>query len=627
MSRSSVLRLTGLWAAILLLVAPAPSVANDWDNPGGRFHGLDPGQFIVREQVVPVRLVFIGYQRSQIDEAALRSWLPKTYVPRVRYPQFYGLSGRDVGLKFSFSYRFVYQNRHFNDAFFEFLAHKGTPGDPTAFQQLYNDQAKNLLDVTGPVLYIDAPSVEKFLAGGDSDDQPGYTIYFVNWYGRPDFRFHVYTKTDEPDPDTDYNFGAIRGSRKMIAWGGTSSRSWFYDLSAGPESWTNNWEVDDVDVPASEYRLPPIWEYSPSGYGAAHNLGEDLGLVARFVGIDLLFTTSPLYDPLVTSPDVGGAKIAHVSMLEDDSTSSGLDFLNKDFALGKWRSFQPYYPWRVNVGDHDPIEADAEQALRTWADFFPVATPGCWTTFGDPFAELFCFFDANRDSYIPHYQPRNYVGGVFAFNTTAARLDDQFGLLGYADDNWVDGTQSLVFTFDSPEYRTLGYGFTTTVIHEFGHHIGMSHPHDGYDSEFELDYGPGGFLQFAWSGDESHTIMSYIDVTAGFGRFDRDNMHRWETAGYLNWANAVLGDIVASHKSHKVSDLLERADEKAARAIHDFNKWDYLESAAGAREAYEQVATAARKLGIPTPTLTAALRRLPNAATVKEGCRMRFPNS
>ena len=206
--------------AIPLLLAPAPSAANDRDHAGDRFRGLDPGQFVVREQVVPVRLVFIGYQRSQIDEAALRSWLPQTYVPLVRYPQFYGLSGRDVGLKFSFSYHFVYKNRRFNDDFFEFLEQKGTPGDPTPFQQLYNDQAKNLLDVTGPVLYIDAPSVEKFLAGCDSDDQPGYTIYFVNWYGRRDFKFHVYTKTDEPDPDTGYNFGEIRGLAQDDRLGG-----------------------------------------------------------------------------------------------------------------------------------------------------------------------------------------------------------------------------------------------------------------------------------------------------------------------------------------------------------------------------------------------------------------------
>ena len=43
-----------------------------------------------------------------------------------------------------------------------------------------------------------------------------------------------------PDPDTGYNFGEVRASRKMIAWGGTTSRLWFYDLSAGPEVWTDN---------------------------------------------------------------------------------------------------------------------------------------------------------------------------------------------------------------------------------------------------------------------------------------------------------------------------------------------------------------------------------------------------
>ena len=86
-------------------------------------------------------------------------------------------------------------------------------------------------------------------------------MFFVNWCGRDDFKFHVYTKTDEPDPDTGYNFGIERDSRKMIAWGGTTPddeesglgslhRIWFYDLSAGPEGWTDNWNVDD------DYRLP-----------------------------------------------------------------------------------------------------------------------------------------------------------------------------------------------------------------------------------------------------------------------------------------------------------------------------------------------------------------------------------
>ena len=53
-------------------------------------------------------------------------------------------------------------------------------------------------------------------------DTTDYTIFFVNWFGRGDFKYHVYTKTDEPDPDTGYNFGEERESRKLIAWGGTT---------------------------------------------------------------------------------------------------------------------------------------------------------------------------------------------------------------------------------------------------------------------------------------------------------------------------------------------------------------------------------------------------------------------
>ena len=47
-----------------------------------------------------------------------------------------------------------------------------------------------------------------------------------------------------------------------------------------------------------------------------------------------------------------------------------------------------------------------------------------------------------------------------------------------------------VFCFISPEVVQSGYGLTTTQIHEVGHHLGMSHPHDGYDSETGVDYGP-----------------------------------------------------------------------------------------------------------------------------------------
>ena len=59
--------------------------------------------------------------------------------------------------------------------------------------------------------------------------------------------------------------------------------------------------------------------------------------------------------------------------------------------------------------------------------------------------------------------------------------------LCFADDDYVTGTQSYVFSFISPEIVEAGYGLTTTQIHEVGHHLGMSHPHDGYDRETGID--------------------------------------------------------------------------------------------------------------------------------------------
>ena len=230
--------------------------------------------------------------------------------------------------------------------------------------------------MTGPVLYVDGPSAEEWLtnaAGRDLgiDTRHSYTIFFINWYSRPDFRFHVYTKTDQADPDTGYNFGALRDSRKMIAWGGSHGRSWFYDLSAGPEAWTAQLERRRPDLDANgieDYRMPPIWEYSAGGYRDPTSLSSDLGLIARYVGIDLLFTTSPLYDPLVTAPGLGGAKVQNIQMFEDDPGSSGPQWIDLPHVKRMLRSFEPYYDWKVTFKDEAPIDADAQRSLRIWAD-------------------------------------------------------------------------------------------------------------------------------------------------------------------------------------------------------------------------------------------------------------------
>ncbi|HEX5944425.1 MAG TPA: hypothetical protein VFY66_19230 [Anaerolineales bacterium] len=586
---------------VLSLLIVSPASAKD------SLAVLRPGKHVTFQQNIPVNLVFIGYEQDAINRQALRQALPATYIPIVRYPAFYGVMGRDLGLKYNLHYNITFAERNFTNRFFSYLQEIGTPGDLTLFQQLYNDQENNVLDITGPVLYIDGPSVEAWLADNLKVKPQSYTMVFINWYSRPDFQFHVYTKTDEPDPDTGHNFGEEEISR-LIDWGGTSSRIWFNDLSAGPEWNTDNWNVDQPDLDedgTEEYRMPPIWEYTEDGYRDLSELTKDLGLITRYVAINLLFLQSPLYDPLVTAPDVGGGKVVHINMFEDDRNNLGVDWIDTDFIVSRLSELQPYYDWQIELEDRNPIDDRARRAFRIFTGLRQ--RDDCWNDLGDPFAELFCFFDANLDTYVPAYPDEDYVIPVFAFNTTDARMGDLLGLLGFADDNWRDGTQTYVFEFGSEGPRSFGFGFSRLTDHEVGHHIALSHPHDGYDSELGLDYGPGGEFYYVWAGDASHTVMSYLWLTGEFGQFNQDNMYRWEFAGYLNWANDLLDDILADSDTSEVQDNLAQAEAYAAAAKAAFDQWDYLTAAMNARLAYEQVAMAADELGIATKSANSIL--------------------
>ena len=155
------LAIPGVLALIFAAAAPHPaSAAESW-----AFEGLKPGKFVVHRQAVPIRVVLIGFEKGQVDEKALESWLPETYAPLVRFPQFYGLNGRDMGIKYRFNYSIVRKDRRFTNSFFDHLGQIGKKGRLTQYQRLYNNQDENVLNITGPVLYIDAASVEQWLDG------------------------------------------------------------------------------------------------------------------------------------------------------------------------------------------------------------------------------------------------------------------------------------------------------------------------------------------------------------------------------------------------------------------------------------------------------------------------------
>lgn len=588
-------RVLYLFSALLALVFALPAGAQGRD-----FQALRPGKLDTLRQTIPVNIVFVGY--DAFDTRAVRDRLPRSYRPIVRLKRVFQAPERNMGLRYDFTYRVVNTDAAFDDKFFAHLAHTGRPGPLTEFQRQYNAQQHNRLDVAGPVLYIDAPSTERWLATHSQaalglDTTHSYTIFFVNWYSRPDFRFHIYTKTDEPDPDTGHNFGA-EDTHRLVAWGGSTSRTWFYDLSAGPDSLTFGWNVDDADINGDEvpdYRIPPIWEYATGGYRDPASLIADLSKVVRYVAIDELFTPSPLFDPLLTAPGPDGRRVVHISMLEDDPANSGLDYLKAQYIRRKLRDFQPYYTWRVDVDDVAPIDPGAQRALRIWNG--QLEADDCWNNYRGPFDELFCYFNEHMSEYVPTYPPNDYVAKVFAYSTTSENLDGGFPA-GFVTNNLVDGTQTHVIVVESPETHEMGFAFSAVIAHELGHHYGFSHPISGYDFEQDRLFNPLGDMFFVYVGNEVESMMAVSNLAPTFGQFDRDTMYRWETAGYLNRSNELLAAILAHPGADRFADRLQQADQQAGQARRAFAQWRYLDAASNAYRAYNIVAGVAQRLGV-----------------------------
>jgi len=605
--------------ALVVAMLPIRSVLAGKSSPPG-LSTLEPGGFREITQDLNINIVFVGYEPGsgamQIDQAAFTSELSSSYRPVLRYPSFY-LGNQFQGLTFNFNYNLMYADTAFEDTFFGYLNSIAQEKPLTIYQQDYNTQNARSLEVTENY-WIDAPSVEHWLHHHGHHDlglNPNeYTVFFINWYGRSDFKFHVYTKTDEPDPDTGYNFGEQRDSRKLIAWGGTAMadeesghsmmdgmgdmhhahRVWFYDLSAGPEGWTDNWNLDDADLDGSgvlDYRMPPVWEYGNlSAYRPFDNLSGDLGKITRYVAIDLLFTTSPLYKPAISAPLIPSDVQLDINVFQIDPNDDGTAWFDLDLINSELNELQPLNTITSELNSQQ-FDSRFEKVYQCFYNDI-----SCFGSrlFGIAFRDLFLYF---QDQIIRFLEgDGDYEVPVFAFNAT----DDLFTCcLGFADDNWADGTQSFVFAFDSPSVRDVsGYGFSTTVIHEVGHHLGMSHPHDGYDYGADVDFGPSDQFYFAWSGDESNSMMSYIDLNWDFSQFDMDNMNRYLTSIYINQANTILAKIYASPRAGLAQALLISADEQAAMALDEYASMSYDHAAHHAKLAYEAVVAAAGQIGV-----------------------------
>jgi hypothetical protein len=592
---------------------------------------LKPGQQATIRTKLKVNVVFVGYRQTgpgqvatarQINTGDFNEILPKTYEAIARIPSAYGRT-EPTGNAFDYQYNYVFADKAFEDSFFTYLSKSGQDAPVTVYQKLYNCQNDVDPETGNPTCTTPAPNINRVIDGNYEIDalktenwladnvarvgvKPGeYTIFMVNWFDRPDFKFHSYTRTDAADTDTGAKFGE-KASRRLIAWGGSvapqkpAQRVWFYDLSANPDVWTNGYDVTNPDVDGDEvadYRMPPIWEYGTrkASLGYGRKVSPDLALVTRYVALNLLFTPSPIYRAALTPPQLPEEIELDVHVEQGAGAVAQDKVYKSELAQSRIAPLQPFTKFTTSV---KPTALDGSLADVYKCFFADPRKPEdiCSPEYADATGEKLFQYSVNELRQAYATTPANkYLLPIYLFNDQA---NTQPGLLGIAYDDGETGTQSFVYSFLTPNLNKAGYGFTDTSVHETGHHLSLSHPHDGYDSEQNLSYGPGGDFLFVNVGDESATVMSYNDLSRDFGQFNLDSQYRYLSAAYLNNANAILELGRRADKEGAMIAAAASADALFAQAQSSYDALNYLDAASKAHAGYRAVLDAAKTAGV-----------------------------
>ena len=364
----------------------------------------------------------------------------------------------------------------------------------TEFQVAYNEQANNVLDVTQNS--YDRPRQGREAADRRRAGRRGHA-------GAHDLLHQLARAAGLPLPRLreDGRAGSrhrlrlrrLRENRKIVAWGGTTPddeetglggarrqprvvlRPLGRPRGVGAAATTSTTPTSTATTwPTTGSRSS--WEYG--SYRPASALPRDLGKVVRYVGLNLLFASSPLYPPYFTADRAAGARRPrrqHRRGLAGVNASSAVR--QAATSSRQERELPAGYDARRATTRTSPSRATSGAATVEWLVGGRRAS-GAYADYS-PDANLFLSRGA---------QPR--AGSSTASRTTRRRSSTtRSATTRRRPAARLRGRQ---LARRHPERRlqlrlaraswSRGYGLTTTMIHEYGHHSSLSHPHDGYDS-------------------------------------------------------------------------------------------------------------------------------------------------
>ncbi len=525
---------------------------------------LTPGGDLRIQQTVDVNVVLIGFN-GLVDPATLLAQSP---VPAWNgVPQANGSGQTFIRQRFDFRYHLTMAPAWFENALFPFLRAVAVPQAPipiipglpdmpiSPFQAIYNycnvhpafdpslgcsvDPAAprvNARFITQNYL-LDAAFVEKVLSQNLSSlavDVAKPTVVLLNWWGRPDYVDHIYLDPSEPDPET----GAPRGLffiNELAGYGATSQndpetclgdcihhRLWFHDLSAGPMGRTGG-----IDLVAAvnrfvvggfaggvNYRFHHTADYGTTSgtYRPLNTLNIDVARLIGAVFVSQIAYAGPVYPPGITPPRQPHDLVLDINRWSWNGESfAGL--LDVPYMISKMNALP--YNFRAEVTEQpDSLDSRLGDVWKCSLTSGRAEQLGqsCYGNRYGGFAladlqayftdHLFQFIDGAPDYELP----------IFQFNVSPP-LNSPF-FAGLAASNYMlpkfnptelpNTRQTFIFTSTTPLFNA-DFGHGHLLQHEVGHHLGFSHPFQGYRCLTET-CGTGEFVPF---GGNASTFFSF----------------------------------------------------------------------------------------------------------------------
>lgn len=462
------------------------------------------------------------------------------------------------------------------------------------------------------------------------------TVVLLNWWGRPDYVDHIYLDWDEPDPETHWARG-FNTNNELAGYGATAHddpescpnpgdcikhRLWFFDVSAGPMLFNGASDLVGAIprfIAASatpgqpDYRFHHTADYAastPGTYRPLDNLAYDLELLIGDVFVGAIAHQGDVYPPALTPPLQPHHLVLDVNRWDWEPNTSFAGVLD----TATLRSKMDRLPYDVEVRVADQSDTHDSKLGHVWDCSLTThaGTPGdsCYgqKNLGYAFGDLSSYFTDHVNQYTSGAP--DYEVPIFQFKVPPPLLQPMYAGVatstsyGVSDLSKAPTTerQTFVFTSTSSSRDSL-HGHGVLLGHEVGHHLGLSHPFNGYrcvndDCSFFVPYGFG-YGYFSYAARYVSGVMTYAELNNDYSQFERDNLQRWLTYEYVDQANFIAGKIAASPKAGQVATPVAQADNLTGVALAAYQVSDYETAVEQARAAHSLLVTAAKQIKIP----------------------------